>query len=201
VCSSDLLAEMTADTVRILEVGSGPIGVATYYPGVERLLVDPLEEYYASIPALCALRSTSAVYRTGVGEALPCDTGRYDLAIIENCIDHVQDMDGVMRELVRVTRPGGILYLTVNCRTRIGFVVHRILSRLMIDRGHPHTFTPAKLGRLLTRYGFAVLDLEIGSYDEAKAEDWCSTSSRARLKARLGISEFVASAIARRATT
>jgi len=96
-----------------------------------------------------------------------------------------------------VLRPGGLLYLTVNCRTPTGYWVHRLLSRLRLDPGHPHTFTPPKLRQMLERFGFEVLDLEVGSYVEARKEDQASASPKARLKARLGISEFLASALAR----
>lgn len=192
------LVEATDPGTRVLEVGSGPIGVANFYPGARRLLVDPLQDYYASNETLRALRNPEAEYRTGVGEALPVEDGEFDLAMIENCIDHVQDVDGVMRELRRALRPRGVLYLTVNCRAPVGYFVHRALSRLRIDPGHPHTFTPDRAKRLVNRSGFEVIDVEVGSYDEAKAEDLRSSSSRARLKARLGVSEFVTSILARR---
>lgn len=192
------LHEATASSVRVIEVGSGPIGVATYYAGARRLLVDPLQDYYASNDTLRALRSPTAEYKTGVGEALPCDSGAFDLALIENCIDHVQDVEGVMRELHRALHPGGILYLTVNCRAPFGYYMHRVLSRLRIDPGHPHTFTPERAQALIRRFGFTVLDVEVGSYAAARTEDIKSSSSRARLKARLGVSEFVTSVVARK---
>jgi ubiquinone/menaquinone biosynthesis C-methylase UbiE len=146
---------------------------------------------------LTALRQPSAVYRAGSGETLPAESNRYDLAIIENCIDHVQDMDGVMRELARVLRPGAWLYITVNCRGPWGYYVHRILSRLRLDPGHPHTFTPARLERLVRRFGFRILDQQLGSYQQARAKDQASDSARARLKARLGTSEYRAALVAR----
>src|SRR5437899_1747709 len=72
---------------------------------------------------LAALRDPAVDYREGSVEALPCESGHYDLAIIENCIDHVRDMHAGMRELQRALRTGGALYLTVNCRTKWGFVI------------------------------------------------------------------------------
>jgi SAM-dependent methyltransferase len=196
------LSDATSGRARVIEVGCGPVGLAGFFPASERLLVDPLEDYYRHNEVLSKLRNPEAVYRAGGGEALPAEAGQYDLAVIENCIDHVRDADAVMRELVRVLRVGGLLYLTVNCRTPTGYWVHRMLSRLRLDPGHPHTFTPPKLRRMLEHFGFDVLDIEVGSYAEALKEDQNSASRKARLKARLGISEFLASALARkRATT
>lgn len=181
---------------RIIEVGSGPVGVAAFMPGLERVLVDPLEAFYSANEVLRQVRPVDATYRQGQGEQLPAETGRFDLAIIENCIDHVQDPDAVIRELLRVLRPGGILYLTVNCRTRPGYVVHRILSSLRLDPGHPHTFTPRKLRRFLERHGLKVHSLEVDSYMDAKRKDLESKHRKSRMKAYLGISEYLASAVA-----
>jgi SAM-dependent methyltransferase len=190
------LGELTDGSARVVEVGSGPIGVVGFFPAAERVAIDPLEPYYAAQPTLVALRNPAVEYREGSVEALPCDSGQYDLAIIENCIDHVRDMHGGMRELKRVLRRRGALYLTVNCRTRWGFVVHRALSRLRIDAGHPHTFTPPRARRILNRHGFSIVDFAVGSYQAARREDLTASERRARIKGLIGISEFIASAVA-----
>ena len=101
-------------------------------------------------------------------------------------------------ELRRVLVPAGVLYLTVNCRTRWGFLVHRALSRLRVDAGHPHTFTPRRAQALIGRSGFAIRSLEVGSYTEALWADLRSPETRSRIKGLLGVSEFLASAIALR---
>jgi SAM-dependent methyltransferase len=183
---------------RVLEVGSGPVGLASFFPAARQLIVDPLESEYSRSPELVALRNPKAEYRTALGEKLPAADGEFDLAVIENCIDHVRDPYAVIREIRRTLKPGGILYITVNCRSRSGYYVHRVLSRLRLDPGHPYTFTPDRLARLLEREGFAVIDTQVGSYEQAKQEDLASGSSRARLKARLGVSEYITAAIARR---
>lgn len=192
------LDALTDGTARVIEVGSGPVGVASFFPASERIAVDPLAEHYAQLPGLISLRSKEVRYLKGVGEELPAETGGYDLAMIENCIDHVRDIDAVVAELRRVLRPGGILYLTVNCRTDWGYLVHRTLSRLNVDRGHPHTFTALRARDLLTHRGFDALWSETGSSSEARREDLAAADLRTRLKGVLGVSEFVVSVIARR---
>jgi SAM-dependent methyltransferase len=191
------LAATTDGTADVIEVGCGPIGVASFFPARSRVAVDPLEDYYSTNPVLTSLRNPSVSYRCGAGESLPCDSNGYDLAIIENCIDHVQDVDSVMRELRRVLRPGGILYLTVNNRTALGYLTHRVISRLRLDPGHPHTFTPSRVRRLLERHEFDLLELESGSYRQALREDLTARQPRALAKALLGTSEFLVSVLAR----
>ncbi|HYT83150.1 MAG TPA: methyltransferase domain-containing protein [Gemmatimonadales bacterium] len=190
------LEHLTDGRARVVEVGSGPVGVVGFFPASERVAIDPLEPYYAGNATLTALRDPAVEYRQGSAEALPCESERYDLVIMENCIDHVRDVQAAMRELRRVLSTAGTLYLTVNCRTPWGFVVHRVLSRLRVDAGHPHTFTPRRAQRLLRDHGFRTLHVEVGSYADARRADLAAAEPRARLKALLGISEFVVSAVA-----
>ena len=190
------LERLTEGRARVLEVGSGPVGVVGFFPATERLAIDPLEPYYSSNATLTALRNPLVAYRQGSAEALPCESARYDLVIIENCIDHVRDVTAAMSELKRALSPSGTLYLTVNCRTKWGFVVHRALSRLRVDAGHPHTFTPNRAERLLRDNGFETLQFEVGSYRAARKADLEAPERRARVKGFLGISEFVVSAVA-----
>jgi SAM-dependent methyltransferase len=190
------LGSLTEGAARVIEVGSGPIGVVGFFPGAERIAIDPLEPYYRNNPTLAALRNRGVEYRQGSVEALPCESRYYDLAIMENCIDHVRDVTAAIHELKRVLTVTGTLYLTVNCRTRWGFLMHRALSRLRVDAGHPHTFTPRSAQALLNQGGFRVLQVAVGSYAEARREDLAAPGFRSRLKALLGVSEFLFSAVA-----
>jgi len=190
------LERLTEGCARVVEVGCGPVGVAGFFPARERLAIDPLEPYYASNATLTALRDPAVEYRQGSVETLPCESGRYDLVIIENCIDHVRDVRAAMRELRRALSHTGTLYLTVNCRTRWGYLMHRALSRLAVDASHPHTFTPRRAERLLRDHGFRTLQFEIASYAAARRADFAAPERRARLKALLGVSEFVTSVVA-----
>lgn len=192
------LHRLTGPDSALLEIGCGPIGVASFFAAGERTAVDPLNEFYGANPVLSALRDPRVSYRVGMGEELPCETGHYDLVVMENCIDHVRDTDAVMSEIRRVLRPDGVLYLTVNCRTSVGFGVHRMLSRLGIDAGHPHTFTPRRVESLVPKRQWQVLWRDVASYRRAFTEDLTSPGLRPRIKALLGTSEFVASVIARR---
>jgi SAM-dependent methyltransferase len=190
--------ELASGSACVIEIGSGPIGIVAHFPGKVRAAVDPLESFYAGNPVLTALRPPGVPYLEGVGENLPCASAAYDLAIIDNCIDHVHDVGAVMREVARVLRPGGLLYLTVNCRTRWGFLLHRALSRLRIDAGHPHTFTLRRVRALLANGSFRLIWFEADSASEARRTDCASRQLKSRLKGVLGTSEFLARLVAQR---
>jgi len=104
------------------------------------VLVDPLHDFYGSSPCSRDAEPARGVrHRARRGAA--GGGWAFDLVIIENCIDHVENMHGVLRELVRVMAPGGLLYLTVNCaRDRL---LRAPRAQPPEDRrGHPYTFTP-----------------------------------------------------------
>jgi SAM-dependent methyltransferase len=48
-------------------------------------------------------------YRAGVAEALPFDSGSFDLVTCQTLLIHVPDPSRVLAEMVRVTRPGGLV--------------------------------------------------------------------------------------------
>src|SRR5207245_11653728 len=99
---------------RVLEVGCGPgvvvrdlaalVGRRGEVVGVDRsrLLLDRARE-------LCreAARRPRIALRAADGARLPFATHRFDAALAITVILHVADPLGVVRELVRVTRPGG----------------------------------------------------------------------------------------------
>ena len=188
--------DLSASGARLLEIGSGPVGLLGSLPASSRIAVDPLEDYYGSIPTLIAARSPEVSYLQGTGEALPVEDASIDLVIMENCIDHCQDMSAVMAEIRRALTSQGRLYLTVNARCNLGYWIHRVLSMTRIDAGHPHTFTLARVGQFLEGEGFSVLDQETGSFREAWLEDLRAHSVKQRLKGLMLVSEFLVSVVA-----
>jgi SAM-dependent methyltransferase len=185
---------------RIVELGSGPVGVVGSLPARVRVAVDPLNGAYAERPEFEALRSPEVRYLEAPGEAVPLEAGHFDLVIMENCIDHVRDVDAVMREIVRLLGSSGVLYMTVNARSRPGYFVHRVLARLALDPGHPHTFTRRRFQQLLRHHGFEVLEDEATSWWEAWWKDLRGPGLRTRLKGLLFVSEHLLVAVARKGT-
>ena len=181
---------------RILELGSGPIGVIGYLPGRDRVAVDPLNRFYSTSEHLTRLRNPEVTYLDSQGEDIPLETGAYQLVIMENCIDHTQDPDQVMSEIVRLLEPGGTLYMTVNARSRLGYWVHRGLARLELDPGHPHTFTAKRFEDFVRRHGFDMREFEVGSWWAAWKGDLRGESLRAKAKGILCVSEHLLSCVA-----
>lgn len=191
------LSRLTDGESAVLEIGSGPVGLVSFFPGRHRVAVDPLAREFTLRPELVALRDESVRFLSSAGERLPLRDDAFDLVVIENCIDHVRDVDAVMQEIARVLTPSGVLYLTVNCRSRWGVFAHGVLAKLRIDPGHPHSFSRRRLRRLLERHGFRVSDLAMGSLGRALWEDLTSGRPKNVAKALLGVSYATARTVAR----
>lgn len=180
---------------RILEIGSGPIGIVTFLDWGQRYTLDPLEKFYAANSTLSKLRNSAVTYGSGSGEQIPFGNESFDVVILDNVLDHVHQAPQVLNEIHRVLRKGGLFYIAVNVHTSWGAFLHRILSRLKIDRGHPYTFTQVSIRGFLEAHNFSVKQEFVNSYEEAKLEDLRSESPKAKVKAVTGLSEFVYFAI------
>jgi SAM-dependent methyltransferase len=117
---------------------------------------------------------------------------------MDNVLDHVHDASRVLGEARRVLAPTGIFYMAVNIHEAWGGFLHRILSRLQIDRGHPHTFTLPTIRRFLEQNQFSILQDFHNDYLESRKQDRASASLKDRIKGFTGLSEFVYYAVCRR---
>jgi ubiquinone/menaquinone biosynthesis C-methylase UbiE len=186
------------DLYRIIEIGCGPIGIIKYINRGRRYGLDPLEEFYKSNETLTQLRDSRVQYLEGTGEQIPFEENFFDLVISDNVLDHVYDTNLVMREIFRVLKPGGYLYLIVNVRTRRGTQFHKILSKLLIDKGHPQSFDVTSIRNLIGRFQYSLLSEWISNSREARSRDIHSPSIKDKAKGYTGLSEFLYCTVCRK---
>src|SRR5262249_19239570 len=95
--------------MRALDVGCGPGGLtgglATGPGAGNRAAVDPA----ATCAAACRDRNPGADVRTGVAEQLPWPAAHFDAALSSLVIGFLRDPGQGVKEMARVTRPGGIV--------------------------------------------------------------------------------------------
>jgi SAM-dependent methyltransferase len=183
---------------KVLEIGSGPIGIVNFLKWGERYAVDPLEQFYCTRPALVALRNPAVRYKAGTGEDVAFQDGSFTLVIIDNVLDHTYEPGRIMQQAARVLRPDGCLYLVVNVHTVWGAFLHTALAVLQIDKGHPYTFTSSRLRRFVAAHGFDIVSEQVEDYKAARLENRRSKGLTDRIKGYSGLSEFAHSMVCRK---
>jgi SAM-dependent methyltransferase len=101
------------DGGRVLDVGCGP-GVLTQLL-VDRSGAGPVAAIDPSPPFVEATRARlpDVDVRQGTAEALPWDDGTFDAALAGLVVHFMTDPAGGLREMGRVTRPGGVVAASV----------------------------------------------------------------------------------------
>ena len=93
--------------MKVVDVGCGPGGLTSELAGrvgaPSVAAIDPAEQFVDA----CRLRNPGADVRQGVAEALPWEDDAFDAALSCLVIAFMKDADAGLREMARVTRPGG----------------------------------------------------------------------------------------------
>src|SRR3954464_9797728 len=93
--------------MRVLDVGCGPGGLteelATRVGAENVAAIDPAPQFAAA----CRERQPGADVRVGGGEDLPWPDGGFDATLSSLVMAFMRDADRGVREMARVTRPGG----------------------------------------------------------------------------------------------
>lgn len=89
---------------RVLDIGCGPRGSLDWAAMVERGVgLDPLVTQYADL----GIDDSAMEYVNGRAEDIPFPDGHFDIVTSFNSLDHVDDLEASVREIKRVTAPGG----------------------------------------------------------------------------------------------
>jgi SAM-dependent methyltransferase len=144
----------------IIEIGSGPFGMLGCISHSRGVAIDPLmpsfvrymRPYWGEQPLRVA----------ALGEELPVCSKMFDIAIAINTLDHTLEPEKILKETYRVLKPGGLLLINNNVKSRAGVWFAGIGERFGIERltevFHPHAFTKGDLVAGCHLAGFDIID-------------------------------------------
>ena len=90
----------------VLEVGCGPMGVIYFVPGAVRVGIDPLAGDYSRH---FNMNPRGVQLVTSMGEYLPLSSASFDVVVIGNVLDHVDDPHLTLEEIRRVLEREGLI--------------------------------------------------------------------------------------------
>jgi SAM-dependent methyltransferase len=158
---------------RLLDVGCG-IGTELAVAGERGWRATGIELATESLRV--ARESGLDIVAKPIAEAGLADTC-FDLVTVNHALEHIPRVREALGEMRRVLRPAGLLFIAV---PNLAAWPHRVrLDRfaLAFNPDHYLFFTRDTLGRLLTRAGFTVLELETPrwiDFQRAPAQDYAA---------------------------
>ena len=132
----------------ILAVGSGTGRIHNLSFDCFAVGIDPLSHSYFNSSS-----GSNAHVFTGIGEHLPFQDETFDSVWTFNVIDHMIEPEKALREICRVLKPEGELYLMVHCFS-LPDSINKILD--YFDRLHPHHFSIGELSDMIDQSGFNI---------------------------------------------
>lgn len=153
----DRHADWAGKSVLDLGCAGGFMAEALAEKGAQVTGIDPAAQAIDAARAHAATEGHDIRYDVGVGESLPYEGDAFDYVVCVDVLEHVQDLDQVLREVARVLRPGGLfLFDTINrnpiARLATITMAEDVLGLLPKGTHDPEMFIkPAELRNALER--------------------------------------------------
>lgn len=171
------LQAMAGRSGRVLEAGCG---AGRFIRTIARGRPD-LEAYGCDLSAeatqLAAHYPEPVRYAAADLTALPYPNDYFDLALVFDVLEHVEEAGAGLSELARVLRPGGLLHALVPCEGQ-PWTLHWLAWRLGLGGdlkerhgAHVQRFTHRSLGRAVGRAGFDLIDVSFSMHPVGQLRD------------------------------
>ncbi len=149
------IIKLDKDT-KVLQIGCGPLDIINYIKFGKRYSVDPLANFYRT---KFKFDYDSANLVQAGGEELPYKDNTFDLVILANVLDHVNNPEKVLSEAKRVLKKEGVMHFECAYYQRSFLVISKfygffkkIFTKETFNVHHPYMFSLKKLKKLLKKY-------------------------------------------------
>ncbi|GMR05151.1 MAG: hypothetical protein BMS9Abin23_1093 [Thermodesulfobacteriota bacterium] len=137
---------------KILDLGCGATCPSVLFTRGVKYGVDPLAKEFLEKDR----EKLSGKIRllTGSGENIPFADGFFDVVLCRNALDHMDNVDQVMREIKRVVKDKGLVILSIYTYTPFITFLKKTSEVIPFLRNveHPFTFTPVGFGAFCRRF-------------------------------------------------
>ncbi|HEV2468045.1 MAG TPA: bifunctional 2-polyprenyl-6-hydroxyphenol methylase/3-demethylubiquinol 3-O-methyltransferase UbiG [Candidatus Sulfotelmatobacter sp.] len=181
-----------------LDVGCGGGILAEEFAGMGFRVtgIDPSEESLTTARQHAQSMGLAVDYRHGTGESIPFGDSTYPVVYCCDVLEHVRNLPGVIREIYRVTEPGGVFFFDTLNRTFTSKLVAIKLwqewkiTAFMPPRLHEWRMfiRPEELKGLLLEAGFEFKEVR-GTSPNVSVPKMISLL-RKRAKGRIGMKEL-----------
>ncbi|MEL7012077.1 MAG: bifunctional 2-polyprenyl-6-hydroxyphenol methylase/3-demethylubiquinol 3-O-methyltransferase UbiG [Pseudomonadota bacterium] len=149
---------------RVLDLGcaGGFMAEALAEKGATVTGIDPAAQAIEAARVHAAKTGYDITYDVGVGESLPYEDASFDAVVCVDVLEHVADLDQVLREVERVLAPGGrFLFDTINrnpiSRLAVITMAEDVLRLLPKGTHDPELFIrPVELKSAMEKAGLVV---------------------------------------------
>lgn len=100
------------DNKVVVEIGPGCCCALEITKARIKIGIEPIAQRYMDNNLLLE-GNDSVIYLTQGSEKMPIFSNYADIVIASNCLDHVEDLDASLKEIKRVLKPGGELFLNI----------------------------------------------------------------------------------------
>ena len=139
--------------IKTLQIGTGPCDVIDHWHDGEKHAIDPLAKGFKE--KFYEFQDPSVNYITGYGENLPYEDDYFDVVIVRNALDHLDDPYKTLHEIYRVLKPTGALYVWIYLYSWRASLAYRLINLLTKRyKAEPWAFTLGRLKRCLSATGF-----------------------------------------------
>jgi len=116
---------------RVLDIGCGPRGSLEWAEiAVERVGLDPLVDDYRKL----GIDRHAMAYVAAPAERIPFPDAHFDIVTSINSLDHVDDVEAAVREVIRVLKPGGSFLLAVEIHPKPTIAEPHTLSWQFLEK-------------------------------------------------------------------
>ncbi|MGV8151667.1 MAG: class I SAM-dependent methyltransferase [Candidatus Nanoarchaeia archaeon] len=164
---------------RVLEVGTGAYGIISCINKGELYGLDPLMDFFLINNKM----KKGVKWIKGKGEELKFKDSFFDLVIISNVLDHAENPEAVLSEVLRTLKNKGHVFLTLNVYSKPRSFIKNSLEAIGCgDPCHPYTFSRESVKNLLLKKGFKIIHEQKALFDVDLVKTSKETSSFKKFK-------------------